>query len=447
MTQQWSVDVLTCRGSSYDIGLQVAEGFRKTPRGRAFKRRKERRPVGFSLKNAEAALNAYAPNIWEELHGLADGLEISLERAVAEFSNGRLRYPKRGCSAVMTGGLYGRNYDFSPKRYDRLLIAVQPEGVNASIGFSDRFTGRDDGMNEHGLCVGLHYVNEANWQPGLVSILIVRILLDQCATTAEAVDLAKRLPHGLGFNYSITDAQGNAAVVEASPAGIAVREGRELACTNHYQSPELQSQNRRNASSYRRLPTLETWSRDRTTAADLFLRLNASRSAVFAHGYTRGGGTLHSLVCDAAQRKMLVAVGGDATPVELDIGAWAAGSDFAVTQLAGQLGGRLKPFDPNRRARVKPTGESGGSDKNFVDADLSNAAFRDVSLKDAVFENANMAGARFADINLAGARFDNISLADVEITRNCNFKGMTIAGVSVEELFAAYREHRAEKNS
>ncbi len=345
----------------------------------------------------------------------------------------------------MMEGLYGRNYDFSPKRYDRLLLTIQPEGVNASIGFSDRFTGRDDGMNEHGLCVGLHYVNEANWQPGLVCILILRILLDQCATTAEAVDLAKRLPHGLGFNYSILDAQGTAAVVEASPAGIVVREGRALACSNHFQSPELQDQNRRNPGSYRRLPVLEAWLPDELSPEDLFFRLNASGSPVFAHGYTRGGGTLHSFVCDAARRKMLVGVGGDATPAVIDFGAWVAGGALPVEQLKGQLGGRLKPRDPSGRLLAAANGEGGEAEKIFMDADLSAAAFRDVSLRDAAFENANMAGTKFTDINLAGARLDNINLAGVEITRNCNFKGMTIAGVSVEELFAAYRAQGAAK--
>ena len=125
----------------------------------------------------------------------------------------------------MSDGLYGRNYDFAPDRYDGLLAAIQPDNVYASIGFTDRITGRDDGMNEHGLCVGLHHVNEMNWQPGLVCILIVRIVLDQCATTREAVDLLKRLPHGLGFNYSLLDANHNSAVVEASPTGVAVRLG------------------------------------------------------------------------------------------------------------------------------------------------------------------------------------------------------------------------------
>lgn len=447
MTAQWSVEILACRGSSYDVGRQVAEGFRATPRGRAFKRRKERRPFAFSLKNAQVTLETYAPNIWEELHGLADGLEISLERAAAEFSNGRLRYPKRGCSAVMTGGLYGRNYDFNVKRYDRLLVAAQAKGENASIGFSDRFTGRDDGMNEHGLCVGLHYVNEATWQPGLVCTLIVRILLDQCATTAEAVKLAKRLPHGLGFNYSIIDEHGDAAVVEASPHGVVVRQGRQLACTNHFQSPELEHLNRRNPGSHTRLAALEGWSRDEPPAELLFGLLNDSTSPVFAHGYNRGGGTLHSFVCEPGERKMLVGVGGDAEPLDLNFASWASGSELPAKQLAGQLGGQHMPFDPKQRAGNKATKASAGKSRVFSDQDLSKSVFKDVLLKDARFENASLAGAKFENINLADAHFDDINLAGVSITENCNFKGMMIAGVSVQELFEAYRSRRTQSDS
>ena len=52
MTKPWRVEVLQCRGSSYDVGKQMAEGFLKTPRGRAYGRRRERRPFAFSLKNA-----------------------------------------------------------------------------------------------------------------------------------------------------------------------------------------------------------------------------------------------------------------------------------------------------------------------------------------------------------------------------------------------------------
>jgi predicted choloylglycine hydrolase len=415
----------------------MAEGFRKTVRGRAFQRRKEHRPFAFSLKKAQVTLETYAPNIWEELHGLADGLEVPFERAVAEFSNGRLRYPARGCSAVMTGGLYGRNYDFSIRSYDRILAAIQPQGVNASIGFSDRFTGRDDGMNEHGLCVGLHYVNEKTWQPGLACILIVRIILDQCATTREAIELLRRMPHGLSFNYSLIDTSGDAAVVEASPTAVAVREGPQLACTNHFQSPELDVYNRRNPGSHRRLPPLEAWAHEQPAAEKLFELLNSSRSPVFDHGYTEGAGTLHTLVCIPSTREMLVGIGGDVSPVRINVGDWSKGSAIHVGKLEGQLGGTLKPFDPKRRVRAKPTNLSGGSEKVFVGTNLADAAFKNLTLKNAKFDN----------INLEGASFDDINFADVIITENCNFSGMLIAGVSVEELFAAYKHHRSEKGS
>jgi len=433
MAAQWRVDILQCRGNSYDVGKQMAEGFLETTRGRAFGRRKERRPFAFSFRNARAALEIYAPNIWEELHGLADGLAIPLERAVAEYSNGRLRYPKRGCSAVMTGGLYGRNYDYDVRRYDRILVAVQPNGVNASIGFSDRFTGRVDGMNEHGLCVGLHMVNEATWQPGLVCILIVRIVLDQCATTREAVELLRRLPHGLGFNYSLIDASGAAAVVEASPAAVAVREGRQLACTNHFQSPELQAYNRRNPGSHRHLPPLQAWAREQPLAAELFAALNRSLSPVFDHRYTSGSGTLHTLVCMPAGRQVLVGVGGDASPELVDFSSWSRGAALSLTRLEGQLGGTAKPFDPNRRV-VSKAGHSGPA-KVFIGTDLNSAIFKDLTLAKATFHN----------ISLADARFDDIDFRNAVITANCNFSGMQIAGVSLEDLFAAYEQLRSKK--
>jgi predicted choloylglycine hydrolase len=433
MTKRWQVDVLQCRGSPYDVGVQMAEGFLKTARGRAFGRRKERRPFAFSLKNAEATLKTYASNIWEELHGLADGLRIPFERAVAEYSNGRLRYPKRGCSAVMTGGVYGRNYDYDARRYDRILVAIQPKGVNASVGFSDRFTGRVDGMNEHGLCAGLHMVNEAIWQPGLVCILIVRIVLDQCATTREAVALLRRIPHGLGFNYSLIDASGSAAVVEASPAALTVREGEQLACSNHFQSSGLQAYNRRNPGSYRRLAALEKFTSEKPTAATLFEALNRSLSPVFDHRYASGSGTLHTLVCTPATRQMLVGVGGDATAECIDLGSWSRGASLAIRSLTGQLGGTAKPFDTARRV-ISKRGHN-GSPNVFIGTHLNNAVFKDLSL----------ANATFANISLASAKFDDIDFSNAVITQNCNFNGMEIAGVKVKDLLAAYERQSSKK--
>jgi predicted choloylglycine hydrolase len=430
MTKPWRVDVLECRGSSYDVGRQMAEGFRKTSRGRAYGRRRERRPFAFSLRNAQAALQTWAPNIWEELHGLADGLKIPFERAVAEYSNARLRYPPRGCSAVMSDGLYGRNYDYDVRHYDRILVAIQPAGVHASLGFADRFTGRLDGFNEHALCVGLHQVNNGAWQPGLSCILIVRMVLDQCATTREAIALLRRIPHGGGYNYSLMDAAGAAAVVEAAPASVAVREGGPLGCSNHFLSPALQAYNRRNPGSWRHLPPLEAFARQQLPADRLFKALNDSLSPVFDHRYSSGSGTLHTIVCMPAARRMLVGVGGDAETTAIDLASWLNGAPLGVTALTGQLGGTAKPFDPGRRVITKP-GQHGPA-KVFIGTPLDQALFKDVSLSKATFAN----------VSLAGATFDDIDFSNTVITSNCNFAGMQIAGVGVKELFAAYEQRK-----
>jgi len=66
-------------------------------------------------------------------------------------------------------------------------------------------------------------------------------------------------------------------------------------------------------------------------------------------------------------------------------------------------------------------------------------AVDDVNLAGASFNNVSLAQARFTDINLAGSSFDNINFTNAAIGKNCNFTGMTIAGIAVVELLAAYR--------
>jgi predicted choloylglycine hydrolase len=402
--EAFSVDVFECRGTPYEVGRQMAEGYRRTRRENARAPQGDARIATFDLADARHLLLAHAPNLWEELHGIADGLQMPLKEAVARFSNGRLAYPRRGCSAAIGGGLYGRNYDFSPARYDRALVAVQAEGSYAHLGLADRYTGRLDGMNEHGLCVGLHYVSEAAPRPGLVCILVVRIVLDRCASTAEAVDLLSRLPHGLMFNYSLLDRVGEAAVIEASPESVAVHRGVPIACTNHFRSAGLETANGPGAEeSRRRLPPLEAMAAARLDAAGLFHALNNGRSPAFRHGYAGGFGTLHTIVCNPADGTVLIGIGADATPQCFDLAGWVRGRALGIGALQGRIG----------------TAE----DRRFVGRDLSGAEFRNVSL----------AAAHFDDINFAGA----------EITANCNFRGMRIAGVSIEELFAAYRRTRS----
>lgn len=249
------VQLVQCRGTPFEIGRQQARLFLRTSRGIAFARRRARPvPAWYEFDGQRRVLEKFAPLVWQEIMGLAEGLHVPVETATFHFGNGGVRPPLGGCSAVMASGVYARNYDYRPRHYGARFALVQPQGSHASIGATELLTGRLDGMNEHGLCVGLHLVRLAPRQRGLSPLVIVRLLLDQCATTAQAVALSRRLPHGLRYNYSILDTQGDAAVVEAAPNNLAVREGAWLACTNHFQAPLMRSLNLRADHSVKRLP-------------------------------------------------------------------------------------------------------------------------------------------------------------------------------------------------
>jgi len=335
------VSFVQCRGTPHQVGRAQAIAFAVTRRGKAFLRKKARLPVWFNIHTEERAFRAYAPALWEEIAGIAEGLNIPMEQAVACFGNGGLRMPTGGCSAVMSSNVYGRNYDFRPRGYEARFALLRPTGSYASIGSSHQLTGRLDGMNEHGLTIGLHLVKAWPRSPGLTSSLLVRRVLDSCATTVEAIDLLRRLPHAMKYNYSLLDGGGVAAVVEAGAGAVVVRRGDWLACTNHFQSPQLRRLNHRVAHSISRLPPLENWAARALSAEQTFTALNFSASPAF-HNYGNAQ-TLHTLVAEPAKRRLLIGIGGDAAALDedmldVDFKLWVAGEDMPIKQLNGQLG-------------------------------------------------------------------------------------------------------------
>ncbi len=85
-------------------------------------------------------------------------------------------------------------------------------------------------------------------------------------------------------------------------------------------------------------------------------------------------------------------------------------------------------------------------------SDISGSSFDDVSLAGARIHNVNFSGATFDDVNMSGWRIENANLAGLSI-RKANLAGasvdesrhdtMMIDGVSVADLFAAYRKAKA----
>ncbi len=80
-----------------------------------------------------------------------------------------------------------------------------------------------------------------------------------------------------------------------------------------------------------------------------------------------------------------------------------------------------------------------------TDVDMSGSIFSDVNLACAAFNNVKLAEATIHDANLSGMRISDANLSGASIVES-NTATMTIDGIAVWELMAAYRASQANGN-
>lgn len=328
--QELVVNILKLKGSSYQIGLkhgeQISPTVSQTLQG------KETSKIALRL------LEKLSPQLLEELKGLADGLDLPITTVIEAYSGYDVPFPAMGCSTLVKDSYYVRNYDFSPDLYDARLVLIQPATGFASVGFSQQIIGRLDGMNEKGLVIGLHFVNQEYKKRGFLATTIVRMVLDQCETTSEAIDLLRRIPHGYCYNYSITDINGNSVIVEASPQHQEVILSPSIACTNHFETNILQSKNRKNIQmSLKRKKYLQTLIEEELTPEEAFLRFNHQHSPLFFHDYKDYFGTLHTVLYSPHDLKVLISIGSKGNPFTFSFKEWRNGSLNLPCNITGIL--------------------------------------------------------------------------------------------------------------
>jgi len=94
----------------------------------------------------------------------------------------------------------------------------------------------------------------------------------------------------------------------------------------------------------------------------------------------------------------------------------------------------------------------------FDDVNLNGSSFLNLALLESDFENCTLNGSKFRELamencefnklNLSGSKLTDANLSGTEIDDSCIIKGMTICGISVEELLKLYNEKNdAEKGS
>src|SRR5699024_768886 len=181
-----------------------------------------------------------------------------------------------------------------------------------------------DGMNEKGLVVGLHLVNEKQCQSGFLGTSILRMVLDQCATLSETVSFLQQVPHGYCYNYSIMDKTGRTVVVEASPDRQIVRSGQELVCTNHFEVQAQAGNNRQSIHfSKERFENLQAAvSGKELEMVEAYQLFNRKNSPFFFPYYREYFGTMHTVVYDPMNLRITIGVGGDCQPYQYSLKEW-----------------------------------------------------------------------------------------------------------------------------
>ncbi|MDO5852807.1 MAG: C45 family peptidase [Thermoplasmata archaeon] len=180
--------------------------------------------------------------------------------------------------------LMARNFDFRDCK--AAVVHTDPEDGYESLSIVDltmfsytsgdtptTLTGNDalravayiplDGVNEMGVSVSINSVNNAaygsmdNGKTAIFMTSALRLILDNAATTEEAVDLIMDydliMTH---FHIMISDASGNSVAVEVNGNDYYVTETPLL--TNHYVSADLKDVLKVNESSQNRYDTIQT---------------------------------------------------------------------------------------------------------------------------------------------------------------------------------------------
>ncbi|WP_226579820.1 C45 family autoproteolytic acyltransferase/hydolase [Halobacillus litoralis] len=322
---EWNINQY--RGSSYHIGvsesLDVSEDILMK-----LKILENNRSPWEGIKQ----LQTFAPHIIEELQGVADGLGWSLKKTAARFAGCNLPCSlAMGCSSFIDKRFAVRNYDFSPDCYDHRLTLIQPDKAFASAGTSLHIVGRHEGVNEKGLFTALHFVNNKGAKEGFAATMIVRIVLDKCENTQQAITLLKKLPHAWNYNYSLSDQHGDMAVVEAGPERMRIIKGKgKITCTNHFKGSTVKEDFTR---SIFRKQVMDQ--KNFTSITEAFHYFSDETSPLFYQDYLHSFGTLHTFGYDNMTGRVYIALPfGEC--VTIDWNCWVKGENVTQNRLYGR---------------------------------------------------------------------------------------------------------------
>lgn len=126
-----------------------------------------------------------------------------------------------------------RNYDYPASRLEGIVYLTQWSGGGRVIGMSDCLWGLLDGVNDAGLAVSLTFGGRRDVGNGFAISLVVRYLLETCATVAQAQAALARIPVHAPQNLTLLDRSGEFLTAYLGPGRAA--EFHALAATTNHQ--------------------------------------------------------------------------------------------------------------------------------------------------------------------------------------------------------------------
>lgn len=271
------------------------------------------------------------PEILAEIKGLADGQGCD-ERKLQAFLFSMYAMPPQphcSCFAVSNGKqiLFGRNSDF--------LTALEKSNMNVIYHFdgdSYSFTGNttaflqmEDGVNEHGLAIGLTSVYPPAIRPGMNAGMLLRYFLEKCKNVQEVIEQIQRLPIASAQTFTVADTSGEITVLECYCDGLEIiwpSLDRPFVCaTNIFHAPAMQQLNMPDLDNWDAEPRYQTMTNALSSiagsisfenAADL---LSGKLGFLCQYNRTTGKDTVWSVIYDLKNRRIFRA---EANPARRD---------------------------------------------------------------------------------------------------------------------------------
>lgn len=244
------------------------------------------------LASSTAALERHMPELvptYERLVELAGGDELAARMLALYRPPGFVV----GCSqGAWTRGdpVLVRNYDYPADRLEGIVYLTAWTGRRV-LGTSDCLWGLLDGVNDAGLAISLTFGGRPDVGDGFAIPLVVRYVLETCATVGDARAALERIPVHAPQNLTLLDRSGEFSTAYVGP-GRAPTFHAVAATTNHQGTvewPEYAAAIRSEEREQRVLDLLADpdMTRERFTAAFLEPPLRSTQ-------YAAGFGTLYT---------------------------------------------------------------------------------------------------------------------------------------------------------